>query len=142
MWYDLSYGMNVMNLSMTKILDTWKERMNDSTYIMGEDNKTFTRFWSELEKLEKVLDDSEVIVTHVGPDWSKVPQKYQDDICTSFYYFNGEKYLENLSGKVWCFGHTHERYSYDNNGCWMVNASLGYPGESSNNRKIVNIPLY
>ena len=139
MWYDFTYGMKVLNLSRGEVFEAWEEYMNDSIYIRGVESRPYQRFKSEKEKLEKIVYDSDVIITHIGPDWSKIPNKYKDDVCTSFYFFDGSAYLEKLQGKIWCFGHIHERYDYYNGKCRMINASLGYPDEKVNNRKIVNI---
>lgn len=140
MWYDFSFGMKTMNKSYTQIESDWHQIMNDATLIKGLPTNTFMMFDKERTRLEQILDDSDVIITHVGPDWSKIPHEYQMDVSTSFYYFDGTPYFEKLEGKTWIFGHTHVRYDYMKDGCWFINASLGYPSESkASPRKIVTI---
>lgn len=141
MWYDFSYGIQVLGKSVSQMLDIWQDGLNDGTYIHGPQTRPLQWYWSEQSRLEDVIDASDVIITHVGPDWSKMPEKYKMDPISGCYYFDGQDYLKRCQQKVWCFGHTHVKYSYTNNGCWLVNNALGYPGEENGNGKIVNIPL-
>jgi len=140
MWYDYSFGMQTLMKSFSYLDDLWRDNMNDSKMIRGLPRRTMDMFWHEKEKLDKVIIDCDVIVTHVGPDWSRVIEKYRLDAMTSFYYFDGQDYFDKIDRKIWCWGHTHSHYSYMKNGCYFVNNSLGYPGEKAPS-KIVNIPL-
>jgi predicted phosphodiesterase len=124
MWYDFSYGLHELHMHIDHIRRVWKSSMNDSRLI-----HTLPSFEEELTKLESIFEASDVIVTHVGPDWSKLTGKNRYDPLTSFYYFDGSSLLSRAQGKTWCFGHTHDHYSYEKNGCYLVNNALGYPGE-------------
>ncbi|WP_256761803.1 metallophosphoesterase [Cohnella sp. WQ 127256] len=123
MWYDFSFGLQELHMHIDHIRRVWKGVMNDNKFI-----HTLPNFEAEMAKLERVFAESKVIVTHVGPDWSKVTGEYRYDPVTSFYYFDGSSLLTRAQGKTWCFGHTHDHYSYEKNGCHLVNNALGYPG--------------
>lgn len=132
MWYDFQYGIDQLNLDMDKIYDSWKSISNDSVLIEGLPRLVESMYREELTKLKNVLYRSDVVVTHISPDWSKIPLSHINDISNSFYYFNGKELLSNLNKKVWCFGHVHRREDYINEGCRLINASLGYPDENNN----------
>ncbi|WP_201317510.1 metallophosphoesterase [Paenibacillus sp. EPM92] len=122
MWYDFSYGLRELHMQMDHLRRIWKGKMNDSRLI-----HTLPSFEEEVAKLESIFGASDVIVTHVGPDWSRVAGGCRYDPVTSFYYFDGSDLLSRANGKTWCFGHTHDHYSYVKNGCYLVNNALGYP---------------
>jgi hypothetical protein len=94
------------------------------------DPRTF--FEEELLKLEAIFDQSQVIVTHVGPDASSMPTKYQNNPLSTFFYFDSSSFLERAKGKVWCYGHTHIHADYHHsNGCRLINNVLGYSNEKT-----------
>jgi Predicted ICC-like phosphoesterases len=125
MWYDFSYGIKEMNQTYEAMHALWCKWMNDGRMIHG-----LPKFEEELKLLEQVIDQSDVIVTHVGPDWSKLQARYQSGLTSGFYFFDGSAILTRASGKVWCFGHTHDHYAYEKNGCYLINNALGYPGDN------------
>lgn len=131
MWYDFQYGVQKLNLEMDRVYDCWKSISNDSVLIEGLPRLVEIMFKKELTKLKKILDISDVIITHISPDWSAAPLNKINDIINSFYYFNGRELLSILNGKIWCFGHIHKRMDYINEGCRLINASLGYPDENN-----------
>jgi predicted phosphodiesterase len=125
MWYDFQYGVQELGLLETSIKSLWKSTMNDVNYIIG-----IPSFTEELKKLELLLTNPpDVVVTHVGPHWGKMREGYAKGVKKSFYSFDGRKLLNKISGKgrVWCFGHIHEHYSYKYNGWHLVNNTMGYP---------------
>ncbi|MFA4135190.1 metallophosphoesterase [Brevibacillus sp. BD137] len=136
MWYDFSYGIKELGYSEEVLYSKWWDIMNDSRLIKGLLDKTFTVADEEKKKLDAIIEPSDVIITHVGGDWSNADR----DLVNSFYYFDGSTYFSKLDGKVWCFGHTHQRYDYVANGCRFVNAALGYPDER-NDQKILQIKV-
>lgn len=139
MWYDFSYSNKVFGKSKDAIYSLWKDVMNDSRLIKGMGSfYDLDLFTEEDIKLNTIIDYSDVLITHVGCEWSRIPHEYKFDHVTSFYYFNGEDYFNKISNKVWIFGHTHKRYDYEAHGCRFINCSLGYPSEKRHN-KIVNI---
>ncbi|PGK52056.1 hypothetical protein CN918_30155 [Priestia megaterium] len=74
----------------------------------------------EKEKLRLVIPRADVIVTHAPPDY------FMDTVedYPGFYRFDGEEFLQYLEGKVWCFGHQHQRMiNREYKGCRFYNAS-------------------
>ncbi len=130
MWYDFQYGIQKLNSDKDSIYECWKSFSNDSRLIEGLPRLVEVMFQEEKEKLNKVLESSNVIVTHISPDWSTVPLNKKDNLSNSFYYFDGSDYYSKLKGKIWCFGHVHRRMDYIKDGCRFINASLGYPDEN------------
>lgn len=142
MWYDLKYGVNVLNYSLTQILDRWESNMSDSHHIQGFVSQIMNMYNQEDKRLESIVDASDVIITHVSPDWSKIEEKFKQSVETSYFYFDGSKYFNNINGKIWCYGHTHTKHSYMNYGCWFINNALGYDYENNIlNSPIVNISI-
>jgi predicted phosphodiesterase len=125
MWYDFQYGIQELNLSVEVVQSIWESTMNDGNYIRG-----IPRFEDEFHKLERLLENPpDVIVTHVGPHWRNMREGYAKGVKKSFYSFDGRKLLNKVDGRgrVWCFGHIHEHYSYKYNGWHLVNNTMGYP---------------
>jgi len=140
MWYDFSFGIQVLGKSMIDMQRTWASQMNDYTHMIGLPRRTFDMFREEKKKLDRVISDCDVIITHVSPDWTSVPVEYQMDALSGCYYFDGSQYFESIQGKIWCSGHTHHKHSYIKNGCWFINNALGYPKEDKRPKgKIENI---
>jgi len=125
MWYDFQYGMQCCGHSLEQMTAIWQEMMNDGRYISGIPDAE-----EEKRKLESVLArQPDVIVTHVGPDWTHAKNRYARGVTKSFYFFDGQAYLDQCEGKIWCFGHIHEHYFYIHKGCRLENNAMGYPGD-------------
>ncbi|WP_240414209.1 metallophosphoesterase [Paenibacillus periandrae] len=135
MWYDYSFGIQELGMTKARLHKLWKQAMNDVNYIIES-----PIFLQEEEKLSKVFKQCNVVVTHVGPDWSNVHGKYRIDPITSFFYFDGSKWLSQARGKIWCYGHTHSSNDYAIEGCRLVNNALGYPNENPFS-KLVSIEI-
>lgn len=127
MWYDYQFGIKNFNKTEHEMEQLWGVANNDAIYCKGIDNLSFFR--EEREKLDRVLDSADVIVTHVGPDASHIPPKHYNPI-TGMFFFDGEDFLKRANGKVWCYGHTHDRADYTKNGCRLINNAVGYPTET------------
>ncbi|MFC8686008.1 metallophosphoesterase [Brevibacillus porteri] len=136
MWYDFSYGIKESGYSKEALYSKWWDVMNDSRLIKGLLDKSFTFADEEKKKFEAIVESADVIITHVGGEWSKE----RPDLSNSFYYFDGSNHFDTLKGKVWCYGHTHRRQDYEAYGCRFVNAALGYADEGKG-RKIVQIEM-
>ena len=155
MWYDFSYGKKNFGMDDSQMLQLWKKKMNDSNLIKGQDSMpelddvvtmygySKMKFYSfdplaffdkELVKMQKIIEECDVFVSHVGP---VVPPNIQPDYMdavTGFYFFDGEQYLWNdKAPKVWIFGHTHDKYEFKVNNTWLMCNPLGY---SSDNNEI------
>ena len=129
MWYDFSYGVQALGFSLHKMFDEWESRMNDSALIFGPPRRPLEWYDRERTRLDRIVPDCDVIVTHVGPDWSQIADDRRFDPLSGCYYFDGSAFMDVLAGKIWCFGHTHQRIRYERGGCRFVSQALGYPDE-------------
>lgn len=129
MWYDFSYGINVLGKSLSDMLDIWSNQLNDRNYTIGAPRRPLEFFWEQKEKLDRIINDCDVIITHVSPDWSHIAEEHAADPVSGCYYFDGSEYIAHINGKVWCSGHVHINHSYRMGGCLFVNNALGYPNE-------------
>ena len=138
MWYDFEYSIQNFNLNKEEVYDIWHAVMNDGMYIKNLGSFYHLDYFNEQkEKLSSIIEQSDVIITHVGPDWSRIHPQYELDHTSSFYFFDGSCYFPYIDKKVWVYGHTHTRADYINHGCRFINASLGYP-EQRKGRRILD----
>ena len=133
MWYNYDYAMEVWNMPHRHCIQMWKDYLNDANLIrvpwkgiVGQmDNEAY--FDEQFELLEKVYLTSDVIVTHVNPDWENIYPKWKMPQST-FYTFDGREMLKELDeNKMWIFGHTHDKYFYSHpSGCSMICNPVDY----------------
>lgn len=139
MWYDFQFSMQKYGLDKEDVYDIWQTYMNDGLYIKPLGSFYLLDYFKEQkEKLSAILPQSDVIITHVGPDWSHAMPQTEPDHRNSFYYFDGSCYFPYIENKVWVYGHHHTRADYLRHGCRFVNVALGYP-EEKQGRRIVQI---
>ena len=64
---------------------------------------------SEMKKLDNVVSKKpDIIMTHYIPLFFGVEPQYYYSDATTYFYFNGEKYLDKLKdNSIWLAGHTH-----------------------------------
>lgn len=142
MWYDFSYSMQKQGYSYLDMESEWHQNANDSAMIFGERRNVMDTFYQELTRLESVIDKCDVIITHVSPDASMMAERFKIDSFAGCFYFDGERFFNQIQNKIWIFGHVHDRYSYEKYGCWFINASLGYKSDNRDRltpKKIVSI---
>jgi DNA repair exonuclease SbcCD nuclease subunit len=144
-WYDDSYvkkyfkqfDVNYVNL-------LWKQYINDSRLIYGINNFD-TIYKIEMEKLEKIYQNCDVMITHVNPSCSEehINEKYHNNPTNTFFTFDGSKYYNNGTMKYWIFGHTHDSIEYEIGDVKFLCNPLGYPHESNfgNNAKIMSFEI-
>ena len=135
-WYDMNYGIKELGMTMEDIQDLWYDKMNDPKQILGKPVVAV-----EVEKVQRIAKISDVIFTHVGPDYSVLREKYKKDPVTSFYYFDGRDIISQTNAKVWCFGHTHYAYDYHVGGVRLINNALGYPPQKNVAKKIKTVDI-
>jgi predicted MPP superfamily phosphohydrolase len=135
MWCDYQYGIQILNVHYNKIVEYWKGRSNDAVFLKGLPRLAKDMYYEEKKKLNKIIHNSDVIITHYSPDWSHAPQERRLDLTLSFYYFDGTPFFPMIQNKIWCFGHLHRRMDYLKHNCRFVNASLGYPRENEHGPK-------
>jgi Icc-related predicted phosphoesterase len=150
MAWDGSYGKKIEeDCTDEELLGHWELVMNDSRMMFanGKDNirvplaysgyytepsfKPYEFFDSQKRKFDRI-QNADVVVTHYGP---KTPddmrEEYVDDLTTSFYYFDGEEYIDKLKPTKWIYGHSHIQVDEMHKGCNMLCNALGYPGENT-----------
>lgn len=133
-WYDGQYWLQILNphyvKAMFHVRELWKFAMPDSKTIKGI--KRFDEIWEiEKPKIEAVYQQCDVMITHVMPsiDPRHVDENYRHEDTTSYFTFDGEKYVKNTSSKVWIYGHTHTPNDFEWHGVRLICNQLGYPGE-------------
>lgn len=131
-WYDNAYGSNVWEMDDQAFVDKWRSYLNDSNYIEVPYTKTReidSLIYSEKQKklLSSIVDVCDLVVTHVAPDWTHLPTKYQTPEST-FYCFDGRTLLKRMKpNAIWVFGHTHDKHSFQHpSGPVMFCNPLGY----------------
>jgi predicted phosphohydrolase len=127
MWYDFSYGQKYLGKSYENIWLEWSFFSNDSRKIKGFSTKD--RFESEKEKLERVIEKADIILTHVGPLSDFSPYRGEAVLFNSFYFFDGEELIKKYNSKIWCFGHVHIRETHKKHGWTFISHCLGYPDQ-------------
>lgn len=146
LWYDDGYANKVWGVSQKDVKLDWLYTMNDSNLIRvpNQDGNPgridFISFCnSEKEKLNSIIESLDVIVTHVSPDWSRIPLKYNKSSST-FWYFDGSYLIEKTNQRqIWVHGHTHDSHYYElSNRSTIICNPLGYPdrGVEYNSPKI------
>ena len=99
-------------------------------------------FKKEITKLDTVVAQKpDIILTHYIPLFFGVEQKYYNQTTTTFFYFNGEKYLDKLKDNcIWLAGHTHipckkDLVCSDGRIIHLKINPVGYPEERKSNFK-------
>jgi len=128
MWYDFTYGMQMFNQTKEQMLLSWKLHMNDSNYIPNFNTLEF--FESEYKKMENIVEECDVFVSHVGPIVPKNIRASFVNSLTGFYYFDGSEILNvDKAPKLWFFGHTHDKFDFNYNNTRLLCNPLGYISE-------------
>ena len=151
MWYDFSYGFKD-GMSHQAMMSLWKTESNDPNLIAGDNAANVLRdkfemyydnyggrrrtsctfnplnfFEKEKEKLAKIVDKSDIFISHMGPYVPPDLNPEFDDSTTGFYFFDGEEYLfSDNAPKLWFFGHVHDRYNFKVGNTKLVSNPLGY----------------
>lgn len=133
-WYDGKYSELEIG-TPPGILDNMWTLFADARYIFTSDGTPF-KWKAEHEEHRAFLDEAtsyaDVIVTHHIPIWEKMRDLFRSSPFTSFFHFNGYPLTHKFKGKAWIYGHTHDHYVYDYDGCKMICNPLGYEGEFFN----------
>lgn len=103
-------------------------------------NKHPEILWSEMKKLDHVVAQKpDIIMTHYIPLFFGVEKEYYYSESTTYFYFNGEKYLDQLKDQsIWLAGHTHsvrtkDLLQGDGRTIHLKLNPVGYPDEDSGN---------
>jgi len=133
LWHDKAIIRKVWGESDETCLELYRYYMKDARLVV-KDNKPldYLEYFDEQKKLlEQIHKKCDVIITHVGPDWSVIrPIWYQPP--TTFFWFDGKRFLNELKkDAMWVYGHTHDKHFYKHSsGCEMICNPFGY--ENSN----------
>lgn len=103
-------------------------------------NKHPEILWSEMKKLDHVVAQKpDIIMTHYIPLFFGVEKEYYYSESTTYFYFNGEKYLDQLKDQsIWLAGHTHsvrtkDLLHGDGRTIHLKLNPVGYPDENTGN---------
>jgi len=133
MWYNYDYAMKVWKMPHIQCVQMWNDYLNDANLIkvpwkgiIGKINVE-EYFDEQLELLKQVYLKSDVIVTHINPDWENIHAKWRFPEST-FFTFDGRGIIKKLDeNKMWIFGHTHDKYFYSHpSGCTMICNPVDY----------------
>ena len=137
-WYDGSYVQKYSpQLDNNHINLLWSQNINDSRLIKGINRfDDITKL--ERQKLEKVYQNCDVMITHVNPSFDEehINEKYHNSPINTFFTFDGSKFYKDGSMKYWVFGHTHDAIEYEMEGVSFLCNPLGYPNESMYGKNI------
>lgn len=113
------------------INDMWKNGLYDSERTYGVENYDDI-YKLELPKIEVVYKECDVMITHVNPSHLKenMALGYREDKYSTFFSFDGHKFMQEGSMTYWIFGHTHDRLEYELHGVKCICNPFGYPFES------------
>ena len=125
--------------NMEKFLRYWRNWFDYNNWdYMGNIHNDILA--SQMKKLDYVVSQKpDIIMTHYIPLFFGVEGLYKTDIYTTFFYFDGQKYLEQLKDNcIWLAGHTHSVRTKDlaQGDGRIIHLKLnpvGYPDEDSGN---------
>lgn len=108
----------------------WNYMNNNHPEILG----------SEMKKLDHIVAQKpDIIMTHYIPLFFGVEKEYYYSESTTYFYFNGEKYLDQLKDQsIWLAGHTHsvrtkDLLQGDGRTIQLKLNPVGYPDENTGN---------
>lgn len=120
----------------------WKNHWYDGKHWRLGDVKPYELLAQEKAKLNYIIDKKpKVVMTHFSPVEIGVPFEYRWDLCTCFFVFNGEEFLEKMpNDSYWICGHTHNFAQVDykcknGNVVHLLRNPCGYPGDEWDNWK-------
>ena len=125
--------------NIAKFLCYWRDWFDYRHWeYMGNVHKDILA--SQMKKLDHVVSQKpDIIITHYIPTFFGVEYIYKNDISTTFFYFDGQKYLKQLKDNcIWLAGHTHsvrtkDLVQVDGRTIHLKLNPVGYPDEDSGN---------
>lgn len=117
--------------------ELWSDCINDKRYTkLSLFDELFEEEYAKLKAVHRACD---VMVSHYNPsilcEHQNMP--YARNPSTSFFCFDGEDLVKNMSGNLWIYGHTHESKSFSWHNKEIITNALGYSHELSNPCQIV-----
>ena len=153
MWYDFSYGKKMRKgVSDFVIGHNWDSGMNDANWIKGlKGEHPLVSYKNNLElfdvEYDKLMGDefimADMIVSHIQPlnEMKYIDPRFQHDLLTGCFAFNGMDLLDITTAKHWIYGHTHTIQEYDVKGTKLICNPLGYPNYDKNNAKTLTLEV-
>lgn len=129
-FYDGSYYYKYASPYSTSINAYWKRYMNDSKYMNLDDFFAYAE--AEKKKLKVILNDVDLMVTHIKPviDDKYFSREYQGELSNGFYCFDFEEEIRNSPITNWIYGHTHVVEEYQVGSTTILANPRGYPAEA------------
>jgi len=153
MWYDFSYAEKLRNgISDFVIGHNWDSGMNDANWIKGlKGEHPLISYQNNLElfnvEYDKLMGDefilADIIVSHIPPLNEKkyFEERFQYDLLTGCFAFNGMNLVDITTAKHWIYGHQHRISEQEVSGTKMICNALGYPNHDKNNAKTLTLEI-
>lgn len=120
-WYSSSGGID----------SYWKRTMNDHANMKLDDFMMYSK--QEKDKLLKLKDTCDIIVTHVKPviEDRFIHPDFKGELSNCFYTFDwGDNVFSDTKLKYWVYGHTHSVEEYNFADKTLLCNPYGYPKEN------------
>lgn len=121
-----------------KCMSVCTKQINDFKYIISEspperisDIQVLKLFHDNVDFIQTTLDNINnkkiVVITHFSPSLMSIHPKFSGNIINGYFCNDLDYMITNDSRiKVWCHGHTHDKFDYQINKCRVVCNPLGY----------------
>jgi metallophosphoesterase superfamily enzyme len=124
MWHDDYFAETYFNMNSTEVEYLRYKRMNDCRRIYAFDRYDF--FQHEYEKMNMIISECDVIVSHAAPHINCLPSDMDYGIKT-FYMFDGTELVSQMKPHaVYCYGHIHSSSEIIIDGRRFIRNPLGY----------------
>lgn len=148
MWYDNYFADSEFNMDDSMMRYRWSLYMNDYTHIRvkGERGLMYNGGYTfdylkyarkQEEKLVQIYSDAKVILTHIAPTFKHFTHKYDTISESTFYQFDGRRFLNEHDERVWVFGHTHETHDFKIGKTRLLCNPIGYKDEFSEKQRLL-----
>lgn len=129
---DTSFAQKQFKMNHNNIKNHLYKNFADSRYIYVGPGKKFDfmeYFNNQKDKLDKIVNDCDILVTHYIPIYERMRVEYKEDPYSTFFHFNGYDLVKKFKNKTWIYGHTHDSYDYVYDDVRFICNPLGYKGE-------------
>lgn len=128
-----------------------ESRINDfrcisSKYPTGKLDgiEILTLFYDHSRFIRNLVDNSLankiVVITHFAPSLQSIHPRFAVDTLRGYFASDIEDIIEyNNKVKVWCHGHTHDKFDYMINQCRVVCNPLGYEDNRYYHPQLINV---
>ena len=129
LWYrvdDIKHWQNYMSdatrIITPKITDIDFDNYGKQIKYRFDPNKLYQ---SQIKILEE-LNNIDIFISHIAP----ILPKEATVVDNRYYYFDGQQYIDNISPKIWVFGHIHKSYDFTYQDTRLLSNPLGYKNEN------------